>query len=105
MLEKILVPLDGSELATCVLPYVLAMAQALGSDINLLRLLEGYDAPSGVVNPVDWQLRKIEAHSYIHAMSASLGERVTQPSGLQVVEGAAQGIIEYAQKMNSTLLR
>ncbi len=37
MYRRILVPLDGSELAEQVLPYVGALAKKLGSQVNLLR--------------------------------------------------------------------
>jgi nucleotide-binding universal stress UspA family protein len=97
--DKILVPLDGSALATCVLPHVAAMAHALGSNLTLLRVLEGYDSPGGAVNPVDWQLHKAEAQSYLKALSSGGDEQMDRPPTLQMLEGpAAQGIIEYAQK-------
>ena len=99
MLDKILVPLDGSELATSVLPYVVAMTRALGSTITLLQILESDDAPTGAVNPMDWQLRTIEAQSYLKTCSERLGPCVAQPPGLQLLEGsAAKGIIDYAQR-------
>lgn len=99
MLDKILVPLDGSALAACVLPHVMAMTRALGAKITLLRVLNGDDAPAGVVDPVDWQLRKIEAQSYLQAHSARLGQWMAQPPTMQVLEGsAAKSIVEYAQK-------
>lgn len=98
MFNKILVPLDGSELATCVLPHVVAMTQALGSNLTLLRVLEGYDAPGGAVNPIDWQLHKMEAQAYLNALGVRLEQQMAQPPNLQILEGpAAKGIIEYAQ--------
>lgn len=98
MFNKILVPLDGSDLATCVLPHVVAMTQALGSNLTLLRVLEGYDAPGGAVNPIDWQLHKLEAQAYLNALGVYLEQQMAQPPTLQILEGAAaKGIIEYAQ--------
>lgn len=64
MFHQILVPLDGSVLATRVLPHVLALAQALGSNLTLLRVLEGEAALDGVM-PTNWQLHKAEAHAYL----------------------------------------
>jgi nucleotide-binding universal stress UspA family protein len=40
MVDQILVPLDGSTLATRGLPHVMALAQTLGLNLTLLRLLE-----------------------------------------------------------------
>ena len=105
MFEKILVPLDGSALATCVLPHVVAIAQAMGSNITLLRVIESHGAPADTVNPADWQLHKIEAQAYLNALGEQLGQCLDRPPSLQMVEGpAAECIIEYAQKHDFDLL-
>ena len=44
MYEKILVPLDGSELAEVALPYVEELAGKLGSEIILLSVAESAEA-------------------------------------------------------------
>lgn len=48
--QRILVPLDGSELAEQVLPYIRVMALALGSRIELLRAIEPLP-PAGLTDP------------------------------------------------------
>jgi len=40
MSNHILVPLDGSPLAECVLPHAVAIARAFESQVTLLRVLE-----------------------------------------------------------------
>ena len=40
MFEHILIPLDGSRLAECVLPHGVALAQAFGARVTLLQALE-----------------------------------------------------------------
>ena len=40
MINHILVPLDGSELAECVLPHVMAIAPVTGARITLIQVLE-----------------------------------------------------------------
>jgi nucleotide-binding universal stress UspA family protein len=48
MYQKILVPLDGSELAECVLPHVEAMAGGCKvKDVVLARVVEPFRQPSG----------------------------------------------------------
>ena len=48
MYEKILIPLDGSELAEVALPYAEELAQRLGSEITLLYVLKsGSEAANG----------------------------------------------------------
>jgi len=99
MIGKLLVPLDGSALATAVLPYVAAITQALGATMTLLQVLECDDGPAGVVNPMDWQLRTLEAESYLQACSERLAPCIAQPPAQQLIEGpAAKNIVKYAQK-------
>ena len=44
MIQKILVPLDGSKLAEVALPYAEEVAGKMGSDIILLTVLESAEA-------------------------------------------------------------
>lgn len=105
MVKKILVPLDGSALATCVLPHVVAIAQAMDVHITLLHVLESHNVPAGAVNPVDWQLYKAEAQTYLNALGDQLGQCLTQLPSLQITEGlVAEHIIDYAQNHDFDLL-
>lgn len=63
MINHILVPLDGSALAECVLPHVSAIAQAFNARITLLHIA---DLPHEIIgkhaiDPLDWHLKKREA--------------------------------------------
>jgi len=40
MLDHILVPLDGSQLAECVLPHAVALARTFGARVTLLQAVE-----------------------------------------------------------------
>ena len=105
MFKQILVPLEGSALAECVLPHAKAIAQAVGAQLLLLHVVEQEDgdrAPQ--VDPLDWYLQKAEAQSYISQIS-----RQWQQSDLSVshalVEGpAAERVVEYAQAHNVDLV-
>jgi nucleotide-binding universal stress UspA family protein len=56
MYQKILVPLDGSELAECVLPHVEAMAGGCKvKDVVLARVVEPFRQPSGSDYAIDSQ--------------------------------------------------
>ena len=46
-IRYVLVPLDGSPLAECALPWAVAVAQALGARMTLLRVLERPAISSG----------------------------------------------------------
>jgi nucleotide-binding universal stress UspA family protein len=98
MFNNILVPLDGSALATGVLPHVTALTQAFGANLTLLRVLEGYDSPGNIGDPVDWQLHKAEAQTYLNGLGLSGTAKLGHAPSLKIIEGpAAPGIIDYAQ--------
>jgi len=73
MFSHILTPLDGSPLAACVFPHVVAIARATGARITLLRVLERRgDSLAGHGNPFDWQMQKREAQTYLDEMAEQL---------------------------------
>ena len=66
MFDHILVPLDGSLLAECVLPHAVAVARAFGSDITLLQVLERAEVDgSRLVDPLEWHISRGEAEAYL----------------------------------------
>jgi nucleotide-binding universal stress UspA family protein len=105
MFTRILVPLDGSSLAECVLPHVLATARDVEAQVFLLRVL---DPTSGnnpqPVDPVEWQLLKAGAETYLRDIAGRL-----QKAGLNVsttvMEGkAAERVIEFASQNSADLI-
>lgn len=106
MLEHILLPLDGSALAERVLPHAVALTEAFGSKLTLLRVVyQEQDANChSIVNPMDWQMRKTEAESYLRSVQKRLKE-VEIDSEIQIIEGKpAQQIIEFAKHNDVQLI-
>ena len=68
MFNQILLPLDRSALAECVLPHAIAIARACGSQITLLSVMETpHEARwRRAMDPLNWQIRKVEAQTYLH---------------------------------------
>ena len=67
MFDNILVPLDRSVLAECVLPHAVAVARAFQSRVTLLNVLERgtrLDYTYGV-DPLAWRVRKAETETYL----------------------------------------
>jgi nucleotide-binding universal stress UspA family protein len=98
MFDPILIPLDGSLLAECVLPHVVAIARAFDAKVILLRLLEKNKAngTAQMFDLLNWQINKTGAKLYLDKISARL-----KKSGLRietaVLEGlVAESITEYA---------
>ncbi len=106
MFDRILVPLDGSNLAEAVLPHIVTTAQAFDAQIILLRVMERRDNEKDeeTLSPLRWQLRKSEAEAYLDAVHERL-----RGIGLQVekviLEGdAAERIVTFAHEQEVDLL-
>lgn len=106
MFKRILIPLDSSKLAESVLPHLVAVARTCKPEVHLLRVLEpfGVTARMRLIDPVDWQIRKAEAESYLTEIAEKL-----QDSGLRVstelFEGRpAEKIIECAHSWDADLI-
>ena len=110
MYKRILVPLDGSELAESALPHAAALARGLESQIRLVRVNiadEFVYGPAGQVAPyADEVLERDrqEAVAYLGRIRARL-----QHPGLAVITEVlkgpvAQAIIEYAAAQQIDLI-
>jgi nucleotide-binding universal stress UspA family protein len=106
MFEHILVPLDGSPLAECVLPHTVAVASAFESEVMLLRVLE---QPAAVGRSLfsdlaQWRFGQVEAKAYLGEWTDRL-----QAAGLRttnaILEGqAAERIVEFAHDHDVSLI-
>jgi nucleotide-binding universal stress UspA family protein len=106
MFDPILVPLDGSLIAECVLPHTGAMARAFDAKIVLLRMMDRSQAieKGQLFDLVNWQINKTRANLYLEKTKNRLHE-----SGLQVettvLEGlVADSITDYAQNRGVKLI-
>ncbi len=103
MIKHILVPLDGSSLAECVLPHATAIALANNARITLLHVLERPSKSTGslTIDPLEWQIKKREGAAYLDRINALLsGSGVLIES--VIGEGqSAEYIIDYA--INNTI--
>jgi nucleotide-binding universal stress UspA family protein len=106
MINHILVPLDSSALAECVLPHVLAIAPVMNARVTLSHVMEHPDNENGTsaVDPVDWHLRKHKSERYLEQIAERL-----QEAGLSVerviLEGKpAVSIIEFARNNDVDLI-
>ena len=105
MLKRILVPLDGSLLAECVLDHVRILARVFGSHVTLLRTLEcGINHAHGIVDPLDWQLQEAEAGAYLHRLSEQLSSQGLQVDYVLLEGVAAQQIVEYTHEHEIDLI-
>ena len=106
MFNRILLPMDRSPLAECVLPHAAAVARAFESQITFVHVM---DTPHRAnwrhaVDPLNWRISKAEAESYLDDLALRL-----QKAGLtaekQILEGdAADRIVEFSHKNSIPLI-
>ncbi len=106
MFRNILVPLDGSPLAECVLPHSISLSNALETKAILLHVMER-PRDTGSLQPIDplkWVLKKHEAEIYLKRLTERFmgtGLKV----GYAIQEGPpAECIINYANQAEIDLI-
>jgi len=106
MFKRILVPLDSSKLAECVLPHLVAIARICEPEVQLLFVSEpfGVTARSRMIDPVDWQTRKAEAESYLSGIADNLHGVGLRVSAYQNNGRPTTQIIEAAHSWNADLI-
>ena len=105
MYQKILVPLDGSALAECVLPHVEVLARGCqAKSVILIRVVEPFHQPTGdfVMDPD--QVKKIEsehkraAEAYLKKISAKISLAGASVKTEVPYGQAAETLADYATK-------
>lgn len=106
MFHDILVPLDGSLLAECALPHVVAVARACEASITFLHVVEcpPSNSTSEPIDPLAWQVRKVEAQAYLDELRQRL-QAIALPIDTVLLEGRpAPQIIKYVQDQSFDLI-
>jgi len=98
MFTHILVPLDGSELAECVLPHVKLQAALMGAEVTLFHSLErdGGAGSTSPVHPVEWRMRRAQARSYLEKAAKKLRSSLSRVNVVLLEGSAAESIIDFA---------
>jgi len=106
MFNHILAPLDGSALAECVLPHLVGMAKAFDARVTVLRVLKPH--AEGVtpfpIDPVDWEIKKVEAGAYLNEIVRRLDETGTPVEQVLLEGDPASCIKEFADEHNVDLI-
>ena len=104
--HHILVPLDGSLLAECVLPHVVAVARAFTANVTVLRVVEPAPAtgPLRAVDPLSWNIVKSEAEAYLSGVAQRLKEIDLQVESTLLEGNAAESVIQYARDKEVDLI-
>jgi len=106
MFSHILVPLDGSPLAECVLPHTVAIAKAFGARSTLVRVLERSTTTGRLksVDPLEWQFYKAEVKAYLDGVTVRLHEAGLQAERALLEGQAAEGVVQFARRHDVKLI-
>jgi nucleotide-binding universal stress UspA family protein len=106
LINHILVPLDGSTLAECVLPHVIAIAPVTNAHVTLLHVMQPLQGGrGGAVDPIEWHLQKQNSEKYLDQIVNQLNQ-----SGILGVErvvlegGPANSVVDFAFHNNVDLI-
>jgi nucleotide-binding universal stress UspA family protein len=95
MYQKILVPVDGSKLAECVLPHVEAIANGCkAQEVMFARVIEPY-------LPADY---KLEAEDYVESLVNRTNYEVSSVRSEVLVGNTAESLVDYAQAKGVDLI-
>ncbi|MFN2127057.1 MAG: universal stress protein [Anaerolineales bacterium] len=110
MYEKIMVPLDGSELAECVLPHVEVFIKGCHvSNVVFVRVVEPVTEPSGIsIGTQKWReresTRKSAAKDYLDQIKHRLSYEGTELYSEVLVGRVADSLADYTEKNNIDLI-
>lgn len=95
MFKRILVPLDGSELAEGILPTIGELARIHGAEVVLLRAALAHTIPGG--DPTEAQVRVVEeAERYMAEVQREVRDRGVAASSVVRYGQAAEEILDHA---------
>ena len=101
MINHILVPVDGSKLAECVLPHAISLAKAFQAKITLLRVLDPDKETNGKRTPIktfDWRMHHTEAENYLSTVETQLSKLNINVQH-EILEGKiSDRIIDYSNQ-------
>jgi nucleotide-binding universal stress UspA family protein len=108
MFKHLLLPLDGSAIAECTLPHLVALVRAYQARVSLVRVLDclpeaGLEKkPTG---PLEWALSKAEAKAYLDEVAERLRIVADIEAEPIVLEGQpAQRLCEFAHTNDVDLI-
>lgn len=106
MINHILVPLDGSTLAECVLPHVGAIAPVTNAHVTLVHVMESLPDRNGpAVDPVEWHLRKQNSEKYLEQVAGRLNEAGILGVEHLILEGnPANSVVDFARSRDVDLI-
>ena len=106
MLAHVLIPLDGSSLAECVLPHGLSVAKAFGARVTLMQVVEqaetGGRAPT--IDPLEWRYSQAAGATYLEQVAERLRLAGLATEQILLEGDPAMRVIDHAQARHADLI-
>lgn len=103
-LERILIPLDGSDLAETVIPHAIIIARSFGAAAVLMRSVNGRLASNGGVDSVAWRMERAEACTYLRGVAGRFEEAGIEAETYVEVGKASEQILRAISARNTDLV-
>ena len=112
MYKRILVPLDGSPVAECVIPHVKAIAKTKDTEVELIGVTEPVDLPArweyhalseDDIKQIDSDTRK-DLHNYLDTIRKQLVTSRIKARSTVLSGKAADSLISYAENNDIDLI-
>ncbi len=106
MFTHILAPLDGSTLAECVLPHIIAIARAFDSHVTLVQVVEPPHGTSPLrsIDPFSWSIVRSEARAYLAGVEKRLQAAQVRTESTLLEGAPADCIIQFAHRNDVNLV-
>jgi nucleotide-binding universal stress UspA family protein len=111
MYQKIMVPLDGSQVAECVIPHIETIAGKSATRVELVTVVEPLDIPTrGQIAISDDEIKQIddegknEATKYLKQVSSRLTRAGINASTVILSGKPAESLVRYAVNNNVDLI-
>ncbi len=111
MFNKILVCLDGSNLAEQMLPYATAVAQRFGSSVVLVQVLQvpsslAAASAQGAESVIEEEMRRLafESRTYLEGVASTMRQNGITAEAVAIEGSPGDAIVEYAKAHDIDLI-
>ncbi|MEI6186579.1 MAG: universal stress protein [Dehalococcoidia bacterium] len=111
MYQKIMVPLDGSQVAECVIPHIETIAGKADTNVELVTVIEPLEIPTrGQIAISDDEIKQIdaegkkEAHKYLDQVCLRLKQAGVNARVVLLTGRAADSLVRYANNNDVDLI-
>jgi nucleotide-binding universal stress UspA family protein len=104
LINRILVPLDGSELSESILPFANGIAERAGAELLLVTAIQPVGVWDTTATAISWEREEKVASDYLGAVEKRLSNGGTRVRSLFLRGDAGQVILDAAEKEQADLI-